>query len=222
MTVNLPGLKHPIEIRNGTSDSWVAIQICLQNEYTFNLDRNPRSIVDVGANVGISTAYFATMFPSAKIVALEPEESNFRQLKKNIAAYPNVTAVHAALWDTDGIVNVSDPGLSEWGFQVKKGQALESKNSVRSITILTLMREHGIDEIDILKIDIEGAEIEVFEASKTWIKNVGLLIAELHDGERKGSSRAFYNNTNNFDDEWRIGENVYLVNRKIINARQHA
>lgn len=222
MIVNLPGLKHPVELRMGTSDTWVAIQICLQSEYRFNLDRPPRNLIDVGANVGISTGYFATMFPDTKIVALEPEEGNFRQLQKNTAPYPNVTAVNAALWDSDGTVNIADPGLHEWGFQTKRKDTQNSDGAVRSVTVSSLMAEHGLEDIDILKIDIEGAEVEVFAASAPWIDHVGLLVVELHDGERMGSSRTFYNATNNFDDEWRIGENVYLVNRRIVKERQTA
>lgn len=219
MTVRLPGLKHPAELRMGTSDAWVAIQICLHNEYQFNLDRPPRNLVDVGANVGISTAYFATMFPETKIIALEPEKGNFAQLQKNTAAYPNVTAVHAALWDSDGTVNIADPGLNEWGFQTKRNETQKADGAVRAMTVSSIMSEFGLEDIDILKIDIEGAEVEVFKAPAPWIDRVGMLVVELHDGERIGSSRTFYNATNGFDDEWRVGENVYLVNRRILNAR---
>ena len=61
----------------------------------------PRVVVDAGANIGLSTVFFANKFPQAKIVAIEPEPSNFAMLRDNVAPYPNVTPVQAALWKED-------------------------------------------------------------------------------------------------------------------------
>ena len=79
------------------------------------------------------------------------------------------------------------------------------------MTVDTLMKEHGIDHIDILKIDIEGAEKEVFRDPSAWIGKVDALIVELHERMKLGCNRSFYNGTNCFDDEWFQGENVYLA-----------
>ena len=72
------------------------------------------------------------------------------------------------------------------------------------------MKEHGIGRVDILKIDIEGAELEVFDASSPWIHDVDTIIAELHDRLKAGCERSFANATSGFRHRWRQGENVYV------------
>ena len=74
-----------------------------------------------------------------------------------------------------------------------------------------IMRDHGIEFIDVLKMDIEGAEKEVFENATPWIDKVGILIVELHERLKPGCSRSFYNATNDFDLEWTRGENIFLT-----------
>lgn len=219
----LKRLEVPVEIRAATSDLFVAMQIFQAEEYSFNVDRPPNVLIDAGANVGLASIYFANRFPSCKIIAIEPERDNFIQLERNVRSYPNVIPIQAALWGEDGEVVVTDPGLHEWGYQTKSSTSERlgeeaGRHAVRAVTVSTLMREFDLDCVDILKIDIEGAEVEVFSASDPWIRQVGLLIVELHDGEREGASRKFYKATDGFDREWRRGENVYLVNEGIIRA----
>jgi hypothetical protein len=90
------------------------------------------------------------------------------------------------------------------------------------MTVDTIMREHGIDHIDVLKVDIEGAEREVFRDPSSWIDKVDTLIVELHERLKLGCNRSFYNGTNGFDDEWVQGENVYLTRSGGCVARRSA
>ena len=81
---------------------------------------------------------------------------------------------------------------------------------VEAYTVDTLIEKFKLGKIDILKIDIEGAEKEVFENTEKWINDVDSLIVELHDRMKEGCSRVFYNNTSGFKYEWVKGENIYL------------
>jgi hypothetical protein len=72
------------------------------------------------------------------------------------------------------------------------------------------MRDHQLESIDILKIDIEGAEKEVFADSTAWLGRVRAIIIELHDRLKPGCSRSFYNGSNGFDHEQYRGESVFL------------
>src|SRR6185437_11070375 len=97
--------------------------------------------------------------------------------------YPQITAIHAALWDSDGEVRIEPAADSgEWGFAATKGKG------VRSVTVETLMREFGLPSIDIFKMDIEGAECEIFSRICNWIKSVRCFMIETHDRLRPGSS----------------------------------
>jgi FkbM family methyltransferase len=213
--INLPRLSASFRVRIPSSDLDVVDQIFVHHEYEFDVRFAPRAIVDAGANTGIASIYFANRFPSAKILAIEPEESNFRLLRHNTAPYPNVVPIHAALWHESGKINLVDPALGKWGFMTEAGNASGAPlghsfvHTVDAVTIDQLLETHRLEKIDILKIDIEGAEREVFGASSTWIGKVDSVIAELHERLKAGCEKSFDQGAAGFDDEWLRGENVY-------------
>ena len=185
LTTRPPGSKSPVSLRMDTSDlcAYYDILICRTRRYDpEELDFNPATIVDAGAHIGIASILFARRYPLAKIIAIEPEPSNFALLLKNTASYKNILPICAALWKEDGEVTLGSCNVHPKGaFQVvEKGET-----RARAMTIETLMRETGIQSIDILKVDIEGSEKEVF-ASCSWIDNVGVIAIELHDRVRAG------------------------------------
>jgi hypothetical protein len=87
MKVRSGSLPHPIWLRARTSDLDVHREIFVNEQYKHDFLAAPRVIVDVGANIGLSSIYFAIHYPNARILALEPEESNFRLLRKNVQYY---------------------------------------------------------------------------------------------------------------------------------------
>jgi len=119
-----------------------------------------------------------------------------------------------------------DPALGKWAFRTQARDDEESFgeiiHEVQGMTVDTIMREQGIDHIDVLKIDIEGSEREVFRDPSSWIDKVDTLIVELHERLKLGCNRSFYNGTNGFDDEWVRGENVYLTRSGGCVARRSA
>ena len=91
--------------------------------------------------------------------------------------YKVITPIQAALWRQDGEVTLGPSTAHPKGaFAIVEN----GKHRVRAITMETAMREAGIDSIDLLKMDIEGAEIEVFESCR-WIRKVRVVAIELHD-----------------------------------------
>lgn len=184
MTVQSATLAHPVHLRARTSDLMVYQEVIVHDQYGCDLPENPKVIVDVGANIGLTSAYFASRFPGARILAIEPEEDNFRLLRQNLRRYRNVQPIRAALWSSNARVDVRDVGTGSWAFQVEESLA----GSVPAITLSTLLKENSVSYVDVLKIDIEGAEIEVFRETPGWLPKVGLLIIELHDHLKKGCS----------------------------------
>ena len=145
---------------------------------------SPNTIVDVGAHIGMASILFARNYPTARIIAIEPEPSNFAALVKNTAPYKTITPIQAALWREDGEVTLGPSNAHPKGaFQIVES----GLQRVHAITMNALMRETGIHSIDLLKVDIEGAEIEVFE-SCPWMANVRVIAIELHDRLRPGCS----------------------------------
>lgn len=215
LTIDYKYLKHHFVLRNHSSDVHIYKKVFMDNEYDFNVTKPPEVLIDAGANIGLASIYFANKYPNAKIIAIEPEESNFQLLQKNVEPYKNVVPLQAALWNENGKINLVDPGFGHWGFMTESNDG--DKNSqgsqchdVASLTIDKIMDDYGFDKINILKMDIEGAEKEVFSDSSKWISKVDALIVELHERMKKGCLRSFYNGSNGFDSEWQHGENIYL------------
>jgi FkbM family methyltransferase len=216
LKIDRPDIKFPFYLRVLSSDVPSFEQIFIRQNYDFEVKKPLKTIVDAGANIGLASLYFSNKFPDSKIIAIEPEKSNFELLKKNIAPYDNITPICGALWHENKRIKLVDPGTDKWGFMTQAQDNVketfgEVVHEVQGMTVDTIMREQGIEHIDILKIDIEGAEREVFRDPSSWISKVDALIVELHERMKSGCNRSFYNNTNGFDDEWFQGENVYLT-----------
>ena len=82
------------------------------------------------------------------------------------------------------------------------------------MTVDKLMEQYSCDYIDILKMDIEGAEKEVFETSGSWIDRVRTIIVESHDRLKTRCSRSIYSATKDFELEWCKGETTFFVRKE--------
>jgi FkbM family methyltransferase len=174
-------LAAPIVLRSApSSDAQVFDQIFIEREYqSIEQISTPRLILDLGANIGLSSLYFAREFPQAEIIAVEPDPGNFAMLQKNVAAYPRITPLLGAIWHSSRQLQLA-PGTykdrKEWATQVVEG----SDGGVQAFDIPSLV---GDRVIDLLKIDIERSEIELFSKNTGWLRQVRNLCIELHDQE---------------------------------------
>ena len=176
-SARIPNIKFPVSVRLATTDVSVLKQVLLEKHYNFPLQFSPRTIIDAGANIGLSAVYFANHFPGAQILAIEPEFSNFQLLVRNTAPYPNIKPMHAALWHSEGSISLFDPGSGNHGFQTSELQTetnLKNK-SVRATTVEAILRDSGWETLDLLKLDIEGSEKEVFDACAPWSLSLATL-----------------------------------------------
>ena len=202
----------PMSVRLNTTDLATLLQIFWNREYEFDLAVAPNVIIDGGANVGYSSIYFAQRFPNARIISVEPHPDNFAQLQKNIQGFSQISAVQAAIWHRNEDLGLWDPDEGHWGFRVDATNERSSsqEHMIKGISIDSLAQQFAIKHIDLLKLDIEGSEKEVFSDSKNWIDSVDVIVAELHDKYRVGCARAFYVATQDFPCERRLGENIII------------
>ncbi|MBP7775653.1 MAG: FkbM family methyltransferase [Acidobacteria bacterium] len=212
-TIKRPFPPHPLSVRIPSTDVLLYRQIFERHEYAVPVSRPPRVIVDAGANVGLAAVYFAHRFPDARIIAIEPEAHNFALLAANVADYPNVVPVKAALWHTNTVLDLFDPGLGSWGYVV--GHRDECPGTWRqltdAVTVDKVMRTHGLDRIDLLKMDIEGSEREVLADPAAWIECVDAMVVELHERKKAGCAQVFEAAAQQFDARWHGGELEYLL-----------
>jgi FkbM family methyltransferase len=203
-----------IFIRPKTTDSQMFSQIFKKKEYSFNWPiKNPRFILDCGANVGYASIWFSNVFPNCKIVAIEPDSKNFDILKKNVEGYPNVFPLKGAIWKENCFLQIKDIGLGECGYVVEK-TSVKSSNTIKAYNIKDILEMFGEEKIDILKIDIEGSEKEVFSKNTSWIDSFKILVIEIHDNIKKGCSEAVKNKiTKDKFIEERNGENQIFIRK---------
>jgi FkbM family methyltransferase len=214
----------PIFVRNDTSDIGIFRSIIENGKYDFIVDKEPNVIIDAGANIGLSTIFFANKYPNAKIIAIEPEESNYRLLKKNTEFYNNIFLIKAALWDSVREIYLFDTGLDKDGFMVgEKGSGKDmitpysnEQYLIKTVTVEKIIADYKLTKIDIFKIDIEGSEKEVFNNCISWIDNVNSIIVELHERMKKGCNKSFYKITKRFDKICKYDEDIYLIKNNYI------
>lgn len=218
VAVCIRGVDAPMYIRLRTTDVSLLAEILECPEYNLTVDPAPDVILDVGANSGLTSVFFAIKYPNARIIAIEPESSNFRLLQMNTRPYPNVLCLQAALWKSNTLLRIADPGCGHWGFQTSEtttNAVADCGVDVEGITVDGVMERFDLPRIDYLRMDIEGAECEVFENASSWIDKVGVIAVELHDRFRLGCSRALYLATPSFQWELRQGETVLLGRKGI-------
>ncbi len=182
-------------LRKNSSDLMVFKQIIMHEEYlnVINIIKSKNikinNIVDLGSNIGLSAIFFNTHFPHAKIISVEPDPGNYETLQTNIKNnnISNVEFLNAGVWYTNTQLNIEQNfrDKKDWSITVKEvDHASLDKNSIRGITIENLMHQYSLETIDLLKIDIEGAERFIFDekiSSIQFLNNVKVLAIELHE-----------------------------------------
>lgn len=183
-------VREKINLRTRTSDYLVFEQIFTYKAYEMKTNINPNIIIDCGANIGLTSIYFSNKYPNSKIIAIEPERSNYEMMLKNTQNYSNIVCLQKGIWKKSCFLEIMDESVSNWEFMVKETDA---KTDISAISIPDLIKEYEISQIDILKIDIEGSEKEIFEDHpEAWLPFVNILIVELHDRYKEGCSQALF------------------------------
>lgn len=216
ITIERPDVEHPFVVRVPSTDVPTYKHVFVSREYDFECEVEPGTIVDAGANTGLASIFFANRYPEARIVAIEPEQRNFDLLVKNVEPYDNVIPVHAALWKSNDEIDLVDPGLGDWGYMTRSPDDEEDPVSrvchkVQAMTVDRVMEEFDLQTIDLLKLNIEGAEREVFEQSNAWLDRVNSMVVKLHERMKPGCESSFSHGSSGFDRQWVQAGSVWLT-----------
>jgi len=205
-------LKQPFELRDNKSDKAIFFQVFYEKQYDlYGVEfPNAQRIIDGGANIGCASVYFSLQFPNAQILAIEPEKNNFSLLQNNTIPYKNIKCLQAGIWNKNEQLAITNPegGAAEFMFDNKS----TDNNTIKGMTIQTLLDLQHWDEVDILKLDIEGAEKEVFSGNDLlWLKKIKLLIIELHDRYKKDCTKTVFEALRAFEyDAHFHHENIFI------------
>lgn len=202
---DVPTLPHPVFLRARTTDTLVLKQVIFEDVAAFHLPSPPAFVVDAGANIGLSSATLATRYPSARIIALELDAANFAILERNVAPYPNITPIHAGLWSKSTTLAVANPETSAWAFRARESQS--ASEGVQGLSVSDVMQRFDLPRIDLLKVDIEGGEREVFgPEAEAWLDRVSWIAVELHDRLVPGCEEAVVSRLGSRFDRSQAGE----------------
>jgi FkbM family methyltransferase len=195
--LRVDGVEHPLKARGGSSDLSVFSGVFVRRDYAC-LDhvREPRLILDCGANVGYSAAYFLSRYPQSQVIAVEPDANNCELLRENLEPYgQRARVVQAGVWSHPTKLTAVDAPYRDgrqWAQQFRECQR-EELGAVDAVDIESLLRESGQSRISILKMDIEGAEGVVFgESAQRWIHRVDHMAIELHDDSYFGDCSVIF------------------------------
>ena len=222
--------KRRLHFRAQSTDEAVIKQILIDQHY--NLGRISRAaelmdyaerreatgrkplIVDAGANIGTACIYFMANMPTASIVAIEPDRDNFDLLARNVEGL-GVETINAAISSTSGRARIVDPGRGQWAYQTQRIAEDDDGAGVPRITVNDIFRSHAATSFPFLvKIDIEGAEQDLFSCNTEWVARSPLIIIELHDWmmPKAGTSQPFLQCIAKLDRDFvNIGENIYSI-----------
>jgi FkbM family methyltransferase len=159
-------------------------EIFVDGEYSFEPAHEPRTILDLGANVGQAALYFRSRFPSARIVSVEPASESFSLLSRNVGDYPGIEPKRCAVTGRDGTVQLRKFHLS-WINHVSSERVDDSHwlvEDVQGLSLASLLDAAGMETVDLVKADIEGLEYDVFVDSPA-LRRVGTLVGEVHERE---------------------------------------
>lgn len=172
-------------------------------------------IIDCGANAGYATRYLAQEFPGAQILAIEPDPENVALARANTRDLRSVSIFQAAIGAEPGFVAVRNAEAGANAFRVERTQNAD----ISVMTINQLVSEHKLIDgrktaLFFVKIDIEGFEADLFSANTQWLKNLPLLVIELHDWMLTGQARSqnFLKTVSKYPRDFvYIADNVYSI-----------
>ena len=175
-------MQHPITVRPGTPDIATVLNTIVRQEYgRFTPRIPPTRMLDCGAYIGDSSAYFLSKYPGLTSVALEPDARNFAMAQTNLAPYGDrARLLNKAVASKAGTVQMA----GDHDGAAVSAVAIPGARTVEATTVPDLLAHLGWSHIDLLKMDIEGAEADVLgPTAAAWLGRVGLLIIELHGPE---------------------------------------
>lgn len=141
-------------------------------------------IIDAGANIGVFSIACLEQMSNCRIIAIEPEKENYELLKRNIGEKCNL--IKGGLWSHSCNLEIIDRGTGNWGFMVKETSRNDDE-VIEAFSIIDIINVFGLPRVDLLKLDIEGSEYDIFSHDyKAWLPYVNAIVIETHDNIIEG------------------------------------
>lgn len=179
--IYLPISNETIFIRKKSKDKETFKEIFFRKIYNIDLPISPISIIDAGANTGFASLFFKLKYPNSNIVALEIDDDNCKMIHQNLKNKKSIEIIKKGLFNKHSYFKIEDPYNATNSLIIRN---VDNKNDydVESITVADIMENKGWNHIDLVKIDIEGSEKDVFESNyENWLPKTKIIMIETHD-----------------------------------------
>jgi FkbM family methyltransferase len=171
---------------NDGSDAFIFSEVFDHRYYDFPLPFTPQTIMDLGANIGFTSIYFARKYPSAKIACVEPMPQNVQLLSQNLEmnnVQANIFPAAVAIGDGRICMEIAKVDYGHKVAGITYGKSLKGeKIKVDAISVSSLLQQLNWKRIDLLKIDIEGYEGILLKENCDWLYRVDAVCIECHEG----------------------------------------
>src|SRR5262245_53394497 len=119
VSIPLPGAAHPLVLRRNTSDFMVIVQVFIERQYDDPLEfDHPPLIVDCGANIGCSSVFFLKRYPTATVIAVEPDPVNAAACRRNLAPYgTRAEGRECAVWSSNEPITPLGSAYMVWAYR---------------------------------------------------------------------------------------------------------
>lgn len=173
---------HPFRAFGSGHFVWLYKEVFCNQLYWFNTTDTSPCIIDVGANIGMTSIYFKKLYPNAKITAFEPQPEVFSLLKHNLEYYDDIEIVNKAVLQQEGTTEFSCTAVGSSGVRSLRGDNA-NEHTLQSIVVKTTSLRPWLENqqrIDMLKIDTEGSEEVILRDIADLLPRVDNLTLEYH------------------------------------------
>lgn len=185
----LPG--RCVWVRCGTSDYRTLDEVFRFRVYESVVAAIPpcRTVIDLGGNIGLAARYFTAVYPDCQIVSVEPDAENQELFRRNMASVPvsRWRLIPAAVWRDNAPVAIATPDNPTDYDSIRVVPGSNGDCAVEGLTPVEIIRRSGFQTVDLMKIDVEGAEAELFTGDLAWLDRVRAIAIEFHADSRKRS-----------------------------------
>lgn len=166
-----------LKYRLNKGDLWSMREVLLDECYRFPGEIRPKNFIDLGANIGLTSYWMSRCYPLERLLMVEPDLENAQLAKINLASFRgHIFCIEGAVGSKDGFACFRASESSNLG-SIQQGV----QGDTRVYSMESLLNEAGFTGgVDLLKIDIEGGEADLFSANTNWLDRVNAIIAEFH------------------------------------------
>ena len=149
------------------------------------------TVIDLGANIGLTSLYFARQYPTGRLFAVEPNPDTYQMLTANLKELIDsgrCRTLQAAVWGSEKFLVADSSQAPDHysAFAAKEASAADNRERIiAGLPIQKIIDDSGFHKIDLLKVDIEGAEVELFKGDLDWLRSIRAIAIEFHNGSRE-------------------------------------